>query len=50
MAWRLKSYPADHHANIEFLLHDQKDSTKIEINGVGVPSAQAEETQQGLDR
>lgn len=50
MAWRLKGYPEGHHADIEFLMKDQRDSTKIEINAARVPSSKAEETQQGLDR
>ena len=50
MSWRLKGYPEKHYADIEILLKDQKDSTKIEINASRVPSNMAEETQQGLDR
>uniref|UniRef100_A0A0M3I8T6 Aha1_N domain-containing protein n=1 Tax=Ascaris lumbricoides TaxID=6252 RepID=A0A0M3I8T6_ASCLU len=50
MKWRLKSYPSEHYANVRFILEDEGDSTKLNVEASGVPCAQADDTENGIRR
>lgn len=50
MKWRLKSYPSGHYANVRFILHDEGDSTKMDVEASGVPLAQCDNTGNGIRR
>ncbi|MFH4978738.1 hypothetical protein AB6A40_005447 [Gnathostoma spinigerum] len=50
MNWRMKTYPANHHAKLTFSLKDTGDSTELEMLAKGVPSLLCDETKNGLQR
>ncbi|GMT09679.1 hypothetical protein PFISCL1PPCAC_976, partial [Pristionchus fissidentatus] len=48
--WRLKSFPAGHHAHVVFAIKDKGDSTDLTIDANNVPENLADETQNGFSR
>jgi len=48
--WRLKSWPAGHMSNVEILIKQTKDDTKITITQKGVPVKEVESTKHGWHR
>uniref|UniRef100_A0AC35TTP8 Aha1_N domain-containing protein n=1 Tax=Rhabditophanes sp. KR3021 TaxID=114890 RepID=A0AC35TTP8_9BILA len=48
--WRIKSYPGDHHADVNFKIVDQGDSSDLIITCNNVPKAKYDETKVGLER
>ncbi|KAI6237051.1 Activator of Hsp90 ATPase [Aphelenchoides besseyi] len=48
--WRLRSYPTNHYAHLDFLLVDKNDSTDLILKATNVPRREAANTEEGLRR